>query len=311
MTRHLLEIDDLSTAELRELLALADAAPRPVLAGSGAALIFEKPSNRTRNSTEMAVVQLGGHPIYLKPEEVDIDGRESAEDVARTLACFHGVIAARVFDHGVLARMAAVSPVPVVNLLSDLSHPLQAIADVLTIKEHFGGLDALAAKSIAWIGDYSNVARSLALAGSALGMELRFACPPGYDPPSADLERFEAAGATQVVASASPQDTVEGADVVVTDAWYSMGQEEEKAIRQPIFAPYQVDAALMARAVPDAIFLHCLPAHRGEEVTNEVLDGPQSRVWPEAANRLPAARAAIEWLVSASADQATPAGSGI
>lgn len=301
MTRHLLEIDDLTAAELVEVLDLASTPPEPVLAGTGAALIFEKPSNRTRNSTEMAVVQLGGHPIYLKPDEVDIDGRETAEDVARTLSCFHGTIAARVFDHGVLERMASVSPVPVVNLLSDLSHPLQAIADLLTIRDELGSFDG---RTVAWVGDYSNVARSLALAAGAVGMGVRFACPEGYDAPDDDLQRFRDAGASEVTTTIDADEAVEGVDVVVTDAWYSMGQEAEAAIRKPIFEPYRIDAARMARAGDDAIFLHCLPAHRGEEVTNEVLDGPRSRVWPEAANRLPAARAAIQWLVAASRAEA-------
>lgn len=294
MTRHLLDLDDLTPTELREILARAHDAPTRVLEGSGAALIFEKPSNRTRNSTEMAVVQTGGHPIYLKPDEVDIDGRESAEDVARTLALYHGIIAARVFDHGVLERMAAVSTVPIVNLLSDRSHPLQAIADLLTIEAEFGSLEN---RTIAWIGDHSNVARSLGLGAAALGMGLRFGCPDGYAPPEADLEAFRTAGAPDVVATTDPAEAVDGAHVIVTDAWYSMGQEAEAAIRRPIFEPYRVDTALFAGAADDAIFLHCLPAHRGEEVTDEVLDGPRSRVWPEAANRLPAARAVIEWLL--------------
>ena len=296
MTRHLLEIDDLTSEELREVLALADRTPTRPLAGKGAALIFEKPSNRTRNSTEMAVVELGGHPIYLRPEEVDIDGRESAEDIARTLACFHGVIAARVFDHRVLQRMAAVSSVPVVNLLSDLSHPLQALADLLTIEAEFGSFEGL---TLAWIGDYSNVARSLGLAAGAVGMGIRFGCPDGYGPPPEDLGRFADAGAVEVSATADADEAVAGVQVVVTDAWYSMGQEDEKAERTTIFQPYRIDDARMARAAGDAVFMHCLPAHRGDEVTDSVLDGPRSRVWPEAVNRLPAARSAIEWLLRA------------
>lgn len=297
MTRHLLDIADLTRDELVEVLDRCGdpAAPPQVLAGKGAALIFEKPSNRTRNSTEMAVVQLGGHPVYLRPEEVDIDGRESAEDVARTLACYHSVIAARVFDHTVLERMAGAVDIPIVNLLSDLGHPLQAIADLLTIRAEF---DDLSGRTITWVGDYSNVARSLGLAASMFDMEVRFACPMGYDPPAADLVRFAALGAGSAEADIDPEGMVEGADVVVTDAWYSMGQEAERAVRQPIFETYRVDAALMAVADEHAVFLHCLPAHRGEEVTDEVLDGPQSRVWPEAANRLPAARGALEWLVA-------------
>lgn len=299
MTRHLLEIDDLSADDLAHVLARCTSShPVQVLEGRGAALIFEKPSNRTRNSTEMAVVELGGHPIYLKPDEVDIDGRESAEDVARTLACYHAVIAARVFDHSVLERMAAAVDIPVVNLLSDRSHPLQAIADVLTMRAEFGA--ELAGRVVTWVGDYSNVARSLAMACAMAGVEVRFACPDGYDPHVDDLARFQALGSPAVVAGTDPRALVEGAHVVVTDAWYSMGQEAEAAVRRPIFEPYRVDVELMDLAADDAIFLHCLPAHRGEEVADEVLDGTRSRVWPEAANRLPAARGALEWLLIAS-----------
>lgn len=301
MIRHLLDIDDLSAPELLEVLdRCTSASPRPVLEGKGAALIFEKPSNRTRNSTEMAVVELGGHPIYLKPEEVDIDGRETAEDVARTLACFHAVIAARVFDHNVLVRMAKTDTVPVVNLLSDFSHPLQAIADLLVIREEYGTFDGI---DVAWIGDYSNVARSLGLAAAMVGMSLRFACPEGYAPLADDVARFVELGAPEVIVDTDPTSVVDGVDVVVTDAWYSMGQEAEKAVRVPVFEPYRVDDDLMAVASDRSIFLHCLPAHRGEEVTNSVLDGPRSRVWPEAASRLPAARGALEWLLTASQDQ--------
>ncbi len=298
MARHLLEVDDLTPEELAQVLDLcSDPNPTPVLQGKGAALIFEKPSNRTRNSTEMAVVALGGHPIYLKPDEVDIDGRESAEDVARTLALYHSVIAARVFDHQVLVRMAAVVDIPVVNLLSDLSHPLQAIADLLTIRTEFGDV---AGRTVAWVGDYSNVARSLAIAAAMSGMAVRFGCPDGYQAPAADLESFSSHGAPEVIATDDPAAVVDGAHVVVTDAWYSMGQEAEASHRRPIFEPYRVDSSLMEGAADDAIFLHCLPAHRGEEVTDEVLDGPRSRAWQEAANRLHAARGAIGWLISAS-----------
>lgn len=296
MTRHLLEIDDLTADELHHVLdRCTDPHPVRVLEGRGAALIFEKPSNRTRNSTEMAVVELGGHPVYLKPDEVDIDGRESAEDVARTLACYHSVIAARVFDHSVLQRMASAVPIPVVNLLSDFSHPLQAIADLLTIRAEFG--PDLTGRTVAWVGDYSNVARSLSLAAGMVGMNVHFACPEGYAPTADDVALFERTGCPEVRSGSDPKELTEGAHVVVTDAWYSMGQEAEAAIRRPIFEPYRVDQPLMDVAADDAIFLHCLPAHRGEEVTDEVLDGPRSRVWAEARNRQPAARGALEWLV--------------
>jgi ornithine carbamoyltransferase len=299
VTRHLLEIDDLSAEELLQVLDRCTSAhPIRVLEDRGAALIFEKPSNRTRNSTEMAVVELGGHPIYLTPAEVDIDGRETAEDVARTLACYHSVIAARVFDHGVLERMAGAVSIPIVNLLSDLSHPLQAIADLLTIRTEFG--PDLAGRTVTWVGDYSNVARSLGFACAMAGMAVRFSCPEGYQPPEADLARMVELGAPGATCDADPAAAGTGAHVLVTDAWYSMGQEAEAALRKPIFEPFRVDQAMLDRAEPDAIFLHCLPAHRGEEVTDEVLDGPRSRVWPEAQNRLAAARGALEWLVIAS-----------
>lgn len=299
MTRHLLEIDDLTAEELLQVLDRCTSAhPIRVLEDRGAALIFEKPSNRTRNSTEMAVVELGGHPIYLTPDQVDIDGRESAEDVARTLACYHSVIAARVFDHGVLERMAGAVSIPIVNLLSDLSHPLQAIADLLTIRSEFG--PDLTGRTMTWVGDYSNVARSLGLACAMQGMTVRFCCPEGYDPPTADFERMAALGAPGTDAFVDPAKAGTGTHVLVTDAWYSMGQEAEAAIRKPIFEPYRVDQTMLEQAEPDAVFLHCLPAHRGEEVTDEVLDGPRSRVWPEAQNRLAAARGALEWLVIAS-----------
>lgn len=297
MTRHLLDVDDLTAVELVALLDRCTVgAPERVLAGRGAALLFEKPSNRTRHSTEMAVVALGGHPIYVRPDEVGIDTRETAEDIARTLSCFHGAIAARVYDHTVLERMAGVATISVVNLLSDRSHPLQAIADVLTMRAEFGDL---AGRTVTWVGDYSNVARSLGLAASMLTMEVRFACPEDYDVPAGDLARFTELGGT-TAAGVDPAELVDGAHAVATDAWYSMGQEAERTLRQPIFEPYRVDAALMSRADDDAIFLHCLPAHRGDEVTDEVLDGPRSRVWTEAANRLPAARGAIEWLLTTS-----------
>ena len=291
--RHFLEVDDLTPSELEEVLVLGGSQSlHRVMEGRGAALLFEKPSARTRHSTEMAVVQLGGHPVYVRPDEVGIDTRESAEDVARTLSQFHAAICARVFDHQVLVRMAGAGQVPVVNLLSDEAHPLQAVADLLTIAAERG----LNGTSLAWVGDFSNVARSLALASAMVGIEVRVASPEGYGPSDGDLARVRALGGTIAVA-ASPAEAVAGVDAVSTDAWYSMGQEAEAAARRPLFEPYRVDSALMALAAPEAIFLHCLPAHRGEEVTDEVLDGPASRVWPQAANRLHAARAVLAFLL--------------
>jgi ornithine carbamoyltransferase len=294
MIRHLLDIDDLTPAELREVLDLARVPDPPqVLSGRGMALVFEKPSARTRNSMEMAVVQLGGHPITIRPDEIGIDTRESAEDVARTLACYHAAIGARVFEHDKLVRMAAVSPVPVVNMLSDESHPLQALADLLTIEDEFG---ELAGRSIAYVGDANNVARSLALAAGAAGMEVRLASPSGYQFDERSLDRLRAAGVEPLVTD-RPDDAVEGADVVYADVWASMGQETEAVDRRRAFEGFTVDERLMARTAATGVFLHCLPAHRGEEVAGEVVDGARSRVWPQAANRMHAARGLLAWIL--------------
>lgn len=294
--RSLLEVDDLTHAELATVLDRCEEPDlAPVLAGRGVALVFQKPSVRTRNSTEMAVVQLGGHPVMARGEEVDIDGRESAEDVARTLACYHAVICARVYEHAKLERMRAVVDVPVVNLLSDHSHPLQAIADLLTIRQEFGTLAGL---TLAWVGDWSNVARSLALGAAMSGLHVRVASPSGYGPDDADTERLVVAGAASVQAGDRPGELVEGSDVVVTDAWYAMGQEAEADRRRQAFEGFTVDAGLLAGAGERAVLLHCLPAHRGEEVTAGAVDGPRSRIWPEAANRMHAARGALSWLVA-------------
>jgi ornithine carbamoyltransferase len=293
--RHVLEIDDLHADELARVLALAaDPAPPQVLAGLGMALVFEKPSARTRNSMEMAVVQLGGHPMYIQGSEVGMDTRESVEDVTRTLACYHAAIGARVFDHGTVERMAAQDLVPVVNMLSDAGHPLQALADVLTLTDELGDLTG---RSIAYVGDGNNVFRSLALAAGMLGMEVRFAGPPGYRLPDVDADRLRAAGVTWTEHDRA-DDAVEGVDAVYTDVWTSMGQESESAQRLIDFEGFRIDERLMAAAGDQALFLHCLPAHRGEEVTDAVVDGPASRVWPQAANRMHAARGLLAWLLS-------------
>jgi ornithine carbamoyltransferase len=295
MTRHLLEIDDLTADEVRAVLALArDPAPPRALAGKGVALVFEKPSARTRNSVEMAVVQLGGHPLTISSEEVGIDTREPAEDVARTLACYHAAIGARVFQHSRLERMAAASPVPVVNLLSDEAHPLQALADLLTLEAALGDL---AGRTVAYVGDSNNVARSLALGAGMLGMEVRVASPPDYQFDVATQERFRMQG-VDVLVTTRPEEAVAGADAVYTDVWASMGQEGEAERRRKDFEGFGVDRSLMNRAAAGAIFLHCLPAHRGEEVAADVVDGAQSRVWPQAENRMHATRGLLAWLLA-------------
>ena len=287
MTRDLLTIADLGPEAVAEILALSERSDlgRP-LAGKGAALVFQKPSARTRNSTEMAVVQLGGHPVYVQKDEVGLDTRESAEDVARTLACYHAVIAARVMDHAHLTRMADAVSIPVVNLLSDKDHPLQGLADVLTMKQLLGSLDGA---KIAYVGDAdNNVARSLAQACVAVGAELSLASPEGYslrDAPN---------GVRQL---ADPAEAVRGARFVYTDVWVSMGQDDETEARMRAFAGYQVDEALMAKA-DDAWFLHCLPARRGEEVTHGVMESARSAVWRQAENRMHTARGALAWVLS-------------
>ena len=292
--RHFLEVDELSEAELATVLDLAECpAPEPVLGGQGVALIFEKPSNRTRNATEMAVVGLGGHPVSIRGEDIGMGVRESVEDVTRVLAQYHRLVGARVFDHDVLEAMAKVDELPVVNLLSDFAHPCQALADLLTMRRHWG---SLAGRTVAWVGDGNNVARSLTLACALAGMDVRLACPAGHQ-----LDRVAVDGArgrgVKVTVTVDPLEAVAGADAVYTDVWVSMGQEGEQQQREDAFAGYQVDEALMARAAPGALFLHCLPAHRGLEVSAAVIDGPASVVWEQAGNRMHAARGLLWWLV--------------
>jgi ornithine carbamoyltransferase len=292
--RHFLEVDDLSRDELMAVLHLADEQPAPqVLAGKGAALVFEKPSLRTRNSTEMAVVQLGGHPVMIGASEVGLGARETPEDVVRTLAGYHAVVAARVFEHEKLERMAALDVVPVVNLLSDRSHPCQALADLLTIGQHFGRLTDL---TVAFVGDGdNNVTRSLAIGAALAGIAVRVASPSGYALPDADVERVRALGGS-IDLTDDPAGAVVGADAVYTDVWASMGQEEQAVLRRAAFAGFTVDDALMAKAAPDAIFLHCLPAHRGEEVSASVLESPRSLVWKQAENRMHSVRGLLAWM---------------
>lgn len=293
--RHLLEIDDLTSEELLEVLDLSEQNDLPrVLEGRGAVLLFEKPSARTRTSAEMAVFQLGGHPITLRNEEVGIDTRESAEDLGRLFAGYAAVIGARVFEHHKVERLAAVSSVPVINLLSDEAHPVQALADLLTIRQEFATFDDVV---VTYVGDANNVARSLGIACSLVGMTFRVSNPPGYGFDDASVQRLASAGCVVEVIE-DPAEAVVGADVVYTDAWYSMGQEEEQAIRTRAFDGWRVDEDLMGRASARAIFLHCLPAHRGDEATDGVLDGQRSRIWRQAQNRMHTKRGLIAWLLS-------------
>ena len=277
--RHLLSIRDLAPRDLEWILAASEQPYPRVLEGKGVALYFEKPSSRTRNSMEMAAAQLGGHPVYIQPAELGIGTRESVADVTHTLVCYHALIAARVFDHGLLEQMAAVNAAPVLNMLSGTDHPLQALADLLTAKQLLGRLDGA---KIAFIGEGNNVSRSLAEGCALAGAKFVIASPDGYG----------LGGVHQVI---DPAEAVEGADIVYTDVWVSMGGEDSDE-RRAAFERYQVDEALMARA-NDAWFLHCLPARRGEEVTAPVIDGPRSAVWRQAENRMHTARGAMLWML--------------
>ncbi|MEO6570055.1 MAG: ornithine carbamoyltransferase [Ilumatobacteraceae bacterium] len=297
MKRSLLDVTDQTPDEIRMVLQLAG---RPIAAlgrpldGRGAALIFEKPSNRTRHSMEMAVVQLGGHPVYTRGDEVGFDTREPVEDIARIMSGYHALIAARVFSHDIVQRLADTADVPVVNMLSDRSHPLQAFADALTMQQCLG---ELAGKTVAYVGDYNNVSRSLAEIAAALGMHVRLACPYGFDADAAELERILLLGAASVEQSGRPHEAVTGAHAVHTDTWVSMGQEDDKVARRQAFEGYTVDDAMMAVADPSAVFMHCLPAYRGFEVTADVIDGPQSVVFQQGHNRLHASRAVMAFLL--------------
>lgn len=295
--RDFLEITDLDADELDAVLRLSvapiESLGRP-LDGLGAALIFEKPSNRTRQSTEMAVVQLGGHPIYTRGEEVGFDVREPVEDIARIMSGYHAVLAARVFDHSVVTRLAAASTVPVVNMLSDLSHPLQALADTLTMREVVGSLQGA---TVAYVGDYNNVARSLAEACIMSGMRMSLGCPDGFDASEDELIRLHELGSGTIGQSSDPATAVADAQFVHTDTWTSMGQESEKGARAEVFGRYQVNDALMAQAADDALFMHCLPAYRGLEVSADVIDGPRSLVIRQGHNRMHTARGVLAFVM--------------
>lgn len=294
--RHVLDVDDLTADEVARVLALAaDPARPPLLAGATVGLYFEKPSLRTRHSCEAAVAQLGGHPVTFRTEEVGSGTREPLADIARVLSGYHAVLGGRVYDHGTLEQLAASSSIPVVNLLSDLGHPCQAFADLRTMADEWGGL---AGRTVAWVGDYNNVARSLCLGAARTGMLVRIAAPSGYGPTDEDVERLVGAGlAEPPVVTTKPTEAAAGADAVHTDVWASMGHEAEAAARHRAFEGFTVDDTVMEAAGSDAIFLHCLPAHRGEEVAASVVDGPQSRAFPQAHNRLHAFRGLLRFLL--------------
>jgi ornithine carbamoyltransferase len=306
MTRHVLEIDDLSPADIERVLELAaDEARPPILAGRTVGLYFEKPSLRTRHSSETAVVQLAGHPVTFRKDEIGGSGREPVGDIGRVLSGYHAALGARVFDHRVLEQLAAAASIPVINLLSDTGHPCQSLADLLTMRQAWGDLRG---RTIAWIGDFNNVARSLALGAAMSGMRLRIASPSGYGPGEADVDRLLAAGLDgPPTITDRPLEAATGADAVHTDVWASMGQEEQAERRRRDFEGWTLDEAIISHLAPGGVFLHCLPAHRGEEAAAEVVDGPRSRIWPEAENRMHTARGLLAWLL---AQDGAPANEG-
>jgi ornithine carbamoyltransferase len=297
--RHFLSLTDWTAGEIERLLALSESlradpgAWRGALRGRTLAMIFQKPSTRTRVSFEAGMAQLGGTAIHLAAGDIQIGRGETVEDTGRVLGRYVDAIMARVFGHETLLRLAA-GGVPVINGLSDREHPVQALADLLTIRQRRGRLEGL---TLAYVGDANNVCTSLMHAAARMGLRMRVAAPPGYQPAPEVLA--ESGGADRVLVTPDPTEAVRGADAVYTDVWTSMGQEAETAARKRIFAPYCVDETLFARAARDAVFLHCLPAHRGEEVSAGVIDGPRSAVWDQAENRLHTSKALLLTLLGA------------
>ena len=294
--RDFLAIPDLSRDEVNRVMSLAldmkagQYLDKP-LAGKTLAMIFTKSSTRTRVSFEVGAAQLGGRGIFLSSRDIQLGRGEPIKDTARVLSRYLDMIMIRTFAHADVEELARHASVPVINGLTDLLHPCQILADLLTVRENLGSWDG---RTIAWVGDGNNMAHSWINAAGVLGFELRLACPAGYDPDPAILARNQALAAISV--HRDPREAVRGAHVVNTDVWASMGQEEEQKERERAFAGFCVDESLMALAAKDAIFLHCLPAHRGEEVTDAVIEGPQSRVFDEAENRLHAQKALMALL---------------
>jgi ornithine carbamoyltransferase len=304
--RHLVSVEDLSTKDVWDLLELAvrlkeewrGGGNKPLLAGKHLGMVFQKPSLRTRVSFEVGMSHLGGAALYLSPQEIQLGQRESVADVARVLSRYVDGIMARVFDHADVEGLAAYASVPVINGLSDFVHPCQALSDLLTIHEKKGALQGLV---LAYVGDGNNVAHSLLFAGSKVGMEVRVSTPTGYEPSEQVVSKakgFAQDSGGRVVLDPDPQSAVSGADVIYTDTWASMGQEAEREERLPLFHPYQVNEELVALAKPEAVVMHCLPAHRGEEITDGVLDGPQSAVLDQAENRMHLQKAVLVTLMA-------------
>jgi ornithine carbamoyltransferase len=303
---HFISLAELAPEQIEELLQLAlrlkdewrNGGNEPLLAGKSLALVFMKPSLRTRVSFEMAMIHLGGYAFYLSPNEIKLGSRESVPDVARVLSSYVDCIMARVFEHEHILQLAQYSSVPVINGLSDYNHPAQGLADLFTILE---AKDSLAGLKVAYVGDGNNVARSLLFGAMKTGMNFAIASPGGYTLSEADGERalaMRVSDGQKVTMVADPAEAVRGADVIYTDVWTSMGQEEETARRLHVFPPYQVNESLVAQANADCIVMHCLPAHRGEEITDDVADGPHSVLFEQAENRMHAQKAILVKLLT-------------
>ncbi len=303
--KHFLDIADWTADDLWTMLDLGIKLKKeyqtkgnaPLLAGKALGMIFQKPSLRTRVSFEMAMQHVGGHAMYLSPNEIGLGKRESIADVARVMGGYVDVIMARTFAHEHVLELAKWSPVPVINGLTDYNHPCQAMADMFTIYESFDRLEGL---HLAYLGDSNNVTTSLLMAAAQFGLSVTIASPEGYgpDPDVLNKARRLSGDTLQVTVTTDPVAAVEGADVIYTDTWTSMGQEEEAEHRRQVFPPYQVNNGLLGHAPDHAIVMHCLPAHRGEEITDDVADGPQSRLFPQAHNRLHAQKGILVYLLA-------------
>ncbi len=302
--RHFLTVFDLTTQEIREVIRRAmttkrEGADATAARGKVLGLLFEKPSTRTRVSFEAAMFSLGGQCTFLSSRDLQLRRGEPLKDTARVLSRYLHCLAVRTFGQEVVEELARWSSIPIINGLTDQHHPCQALSDIMTVMEHRG--QELSGLKVAWVGDGNNVANSWIQTASRLGFRLVLACPRGYEPDPAVLEPARREAAAPIEVTHDPVEAVKDADVVNTDVWASMGQEEEAQERQRVFMEYQLNARLLAHAKEDALVLHCLPAHRGEEITNEVLEGPQSVVWDQAENKMHLQRALIQWLLEQSA----------
>jgi len=303
--KHFISLADVTAEEFLDLLDLAKqlkteqktGGNQPLLQGKTLGMVFQKPSLRTRVSFDVGILQLGGHALYLSPNEIRLGEREPTPDVARVLGGYVDAIMARVFAHSDVQTLATYSPVPVINGLSDTFHPCQALADIFTLYEQWDG--ALAGHTMAYVGDGNNVSHSLLLASALTGINIRVASPPGYEPKSAIVQQARSLPtAGEITITNDPLHAVDGVEAIYTDVWASMGQEDEQQKRLRVFPPYQVNRELLARAEPDVIVLHCLPAHRGEEITDEVIESANSRVFEQAENRLHAQKALLVRLMA-------------